>query len=56
MKTGLLLLTIFIAFALLFLYTLIERRINQRACVECGFRVSVDQPEELCPRCGLAIV
>jgi hypothetical protein len=56
MKTGLLLLTILIAVALLFVYTLIERRINQRPCSECGFRVSVDQPEEQCPRCGIAIV
>lgn len=55
MKTGLLL-TILITVALLFMYTLIERRINQRSCGECGFRVSVDNPEEQCPRCGMPIM
>jgi hypothetical protein len=33
-------------------YALIERRINQRACPQCGFRVSVDAAAEQCPRCG----
>ena len=50
MKLGVLL-TVFIGFAVLFLYTVIEWRINQRACPECGLRVSVDNPDELCPRC-----
>ena len=54
MKTGLLL-TILVALALLFVYTIIEWRINQRPCGECGFRVSVDNPEEQCPRCGMSI-
>ena len=55
MKTGLLL-TILVAVALLFVYTVIEWRINQRPCGECGFRVSVDNPEEHCPRCGMPII
>ena len=36
----------------LLVYSIIEKRINQRACPECGFKVSVDSPEEECPRCG----
>lgn len=36
-------------------YVLIERRINQRACPECGFRVSIDGLDEDCPRCGSLI-
>jgi hypothetical protein len=55
MKTGLLL-TILFALGLLFAYTVIEWRVNQRPCGECGFRVSVDNPEERCPRCGMAIM
>lgn len=54
MKFGVLL-TIALAFAVLFVYTVIEWRINQRPCPECGFRVSVDNPDELCPRCEAPI-
>lgn len=32
-------------------YSIIERRINQRTCPECGFRVSRDAPRDACPRC-----
>jgi hypothetical protein len=38
--------------AALLTYALIERRINQRACPHCSFRVSVDALAEQCPRCG----
>ena len=54
MKIGLYL-TIFGVLAILFAYTVIEWRINQRPCPECGFRVSVDNPNEICPRCGAEI-
>jgi len=38
--------------AALVAYALIERRINQRACPYCGFRVSIDALIQKCPRCG----
>ena len=46
------LLTIIIGAALLLFYTLIEKRIAQRACLECGAKISVDDVERKCPRCG----
>lgn len=51
MKWGFLLTVIF-GLAVLFVYSLVERRINQRACKGCGFRQSVDAVDEQCPRCG----
>jgi rubrerythrin len=36
-------------------YVKVERRINQRPCPECGFRVSIDGLDEDCPRCGALI-
>jgi len=36
-------------------YALIEKRINQRPCPDCGFRVSIDGLAEPCPRCGSTI-
>jgi hypothetical protein len=45
--------TIVSGLATLFAYSLIERRINQRACPKCGLRVSIDSPDEGCPRCEI---
>jgi hypothetical protein len=47
-----LLLTIIIGGAVLLVYCWIEKRINQRACLACGFRMSVDEIVDECPRCG----
>jgi hypothetical protein len=47
-----LLLTIIIGGAVLIAYCFLEKRINQRACLACGFRVSVDAVDDQCPRCG----
>ena len=41
--------------ALLIAYSMIEKRINQRACPECGFRLSMDAPEGDCARCNALI-
>ena len=40
---------------LLAAYLMIEKRINQRGCPECGFRVSIDGLVENCPQCGSLI-
>jgi hypothetical protein len=37
--------------SVLLAYALIERRINQRACPHCGFRVAVETLDEQCPKC-----
>ena len=36
-------------------YVMIEKRISLRPCLECGFRVALDGPNENCPRCGMLI-
>jgi rubrerythrin len=36
-------------------YAVVERRINQRRCPECGFGVSKDGLDEDCPRCDAII-
>ena len=36
-------------------YVVIEKRISLRPCPECGFRVSIDGLDEVCPRCGAII-
>jgi Zn finger protein HypA/HybF involved in hydrogenase expression len=41
--------------AALIAYCMIEKRINQRACPACGYTVSVDAPDEQCPRCDAII-
>lgn len=46
-----LLLAIVLVTAVLVAYSLIEKRMNQRACPECGFKVSIDSPAGDCPRC-----
>jgi len=33
-------------------YSMIEKRMNQRPCPDCGYGVSVDAINEQCPRCG----
>jgi hypothetical protein len=48
-------LTILIGSAILVTYFLIERRVNQRRCPECGYGVSIDAVPEQCPRCGSTI-
>ncbi len=57
MKWGFLLTVIF-GLAVLFVYSALERRINQRACKECGFRASIDAVERAVPpmRCGLRVM
>jgi Zn finger protein HypA/HybF involved in hydrogenase expression len=37
--------------AALGVYFIIEKRINQRACLSCGYNISADAIEEQCPRC-----
>ncbi|HWC76404.1 MAG TPA: hypothetical protein VG778_03025 [Blastocatellia bacterium] len=54
MKIGVIL-TVVVVFVVLLAYTVFEWRLNQRPCPECGFRVSVDNPNEQCPECGAAI-
>jgi rubrerythrin len=41
--------------AVMVAYAIVEKRINQRGCPECGFRVSKDGLDEACPRCGALI-
>jgi rubrerythrin len=36
-------------------YCVAEKRINQRACPACDFTISVDAPDEQCPRCDAII-
>jgi rubrerythrin len=45
-------LELLMGFSILMAYIMIEKRINQRRCSECGNRVSKDDPGESCPRCG----
>jgi Zn finger protein HypA/HybF involved in hydrogenase expression len=45
------LLSVLIGAGVLIAYYLIEKRINQRACTECGFTMSLDAIEEQCPNC-----
>lgn len=45
------LLSVMIGAGVLIAYYLIEKRINQRACTECGFTMSLDAIEEQCPNC-----
>jgi len=33
-------------------YAMIEKRLNQRACPSCAYRVAADDVSESCPRCG----
>lgn len=49
------LLAIVIGGGVLITYVMIEKRTNQRSCPQCGFRVSLDGPDESCPRCGSLI-
>ena len=44
-------LVVILVAAVLVGYMLIEKRINLRACPECGFKVSIDSPSGDCPRC-----
>lgn len=48
-------LAILVVSAVLIGYVMIEKRINLRPCPECDFRVSIDGPDEDCPRCGSLI-
>ena len=45
------LLSILVAAGVLIAYYMIEKRINQRACPECGYTISLDAVEEQCPNC-----
>jgi rubrerythrin len=48
-------LTVVVGGAAIIAYSLIEKRINQRACPECGFGIFVDALPEQCPRCGIIV-
>jgi rubrerythrin len=48
-------LTVVVGGAAIIAYSLIEKRINQRACPECGFGIFVDALPEQCPRCGTIV-
>ena len=50
-----LLLGILCSAAALIAYAMIEKRINQRACDGCGYRVSADAVDQRCPRCGASV-
>lgn len=50
-----LLFTVIISVAALVAYSITEIRVNQRTCRVCGFRMSIDSPEEQCPKCGATI-
>ena len=47
-------LTIILGGAALITYSIIEKRINQRPCPVCGFRMSADALDQPCPRCDAA--
>lgn len=49
------LLSILIGAVVLIAYFIVEKRINRRACPECGFTMSVDAIEEQCPNCEAEI-
>ena len=51
MNTGIFV-TIGICGAVLLVYSLVERKVNQRPCPGCKFRVSKDAIDERCPKCG----
>ena len=36
-------------------YAMIEKRLNQRACPACAYRVAADDTSETCPRCGAPV-
>jgi predicted RNA-binding Zn-ribbon protein involved in translation (DUF1610 family) len=36
----------------LVVYAMIEKRLNQRACLSCAYRVAADDTSDTCPRCG----
>ena len=36
-------------------YSLIEKRLNQRSCPVCGYRLSADAVNQACPRCDALI-
>lgn len=38
--------------AALVVYAMIEKRLNQRACPSCAYRVAADDTCDTCPRCG----
>jgi hypothetical protein len=45
-------LTIIIGGAALIFYALFEKRINQRPCLECGAKISIDDAGGKCPGCS----
>ena len=49
------LLSVLIGAGVLVAYYLVEKRINQQACPECGFTMSLDAVEEQCPNCDAEI-
>jgi rubrerythrin len=49
------LLSVLTCAAALVAYSVIEKRLNQRACSVCGFSVSADAVNQPCPRCDAPI-
>jgi Zn finger protein HypA/HybF involved in hydrogenase expression len=49
------LLSALFAAIVLIAYVIIEKRINQQPCPECGFTMSVDVIEEQCPNCDALV-
>jgi hypothetical protein len=45
-------LTTIIGGAVLFFYVMFEKRINQRDCLECGAKISIDDAGGKCPDCS----
>ena len=49
------LIVILLGVFVLTVYAMIEKRLNQRACLSCAYRVSADAVSETCPRCGASV-
>lgn len=50
------LLSALFAATVLIAYLIIEKRINQQLCPECGSTMSLDAIEEQCPNCDATII
>lgn len=50
MNTGVII-AIGVGAGLLSIYGLVEQKLNQKRCSQCGFRMSRENPDGACPRC-----
>jgi hypothetical protein len=48
-------LTIVIAATVLIIYVMMEKKFAQRACFSCGSKISLENEEQKCSRCGAFI-